>query len=88
MLIGKQKSSSRAVQTHVVGEPLPSQPTFSFTPATTDVPSGEHVVPLVEQPISDQPERVEEIQQGDFTPTTTMEQRRFSAPQSDWDPAR
>jgi hypothetical protein len=87
ILIGKQKSSSRTVQSHVVGEPLPTQPTFPITPTESDVHS-EHVAPPLEPPMGDQPERVEEIQQADFTPVPTVEQRRFSAPQSDWDPAR
>jgi glycogenin len=58
-----------------------------MTPPKTDVHSEDVAYP-VEAPMGDQPERVEEIQQVDFTPTPTVEQRRFSAPQSDWDPAR
>jgi glycogenin glucosyltransferase len=96
-LIGKQKTPSQTVQSQVIGEPLPtapsqpppsSQPAFSFTPATTDVPSAENITTPVEPPMGDKPEVVEEIQHGDFKPTPTVEQRRFSAPHSDWNPAR
>jgi hypothetical protein len=79
----------------VIGEPLPtppSQPAFSFTPftpvAADDEPSAENIAIPVEPPMGDKPEVVEEIQHKDFKPTPTVEQRRFSAPHSDWDPAR
>lgn len=88
MLIGQQKSPSRSVQSQVVGEPLPAQPAFSITPPRAEVHPEEGVPPPVESPMGDPPERVEEIQQEDFKPTPTVEQRRFSAPQSEWDPAR
>jgi hypothetical protein len=93
-LIGKQKTPAQTVQSQVIGEPLPtplsqpSQPTFSFAPATTDEPSAENIAIPVEPPMGDKPEVVEEIQHKDFKPTPTVVQRRFSAPQSDWDPAR
>jgi hypothetical protein len=88
ILIGKQKSSSQSVQSQVVGEPLPTRPTVSITPPKIEVHPDEVVPPSVEQPMGDQPERVEEIQHEDFKPTPTVEQRRFSAPHSEWDPAR
>jgi hypothetical protein len=90
-LIGKQKTPSQTVQSQVIGEPLPTppnQPTFSFAPATTDVPPAENIAIPVEPPMGDKPEVVEEMQHADFKPTPTVVQRRFSAPHSDWDPAR
>ena len=41
-----------------------------------------------EQPMGDQPDAVEEVHKEDFTPTPTVQQRRFSAPHADWDPSR
>ena len=50
---------------------------------------GEQETPASEVPLSEKaPEQLESIEQGDITPTPTVEQRRFSAPLTDWDPAR
>ena len=42
----------------------------------------------VERPFGDQPTVEEQIQSNDYTPTPTQEQRRWSAPHAEWDPAR
>lgn len=41
-----------------------------------------------EKPLADQPELIETLQKGDYEPTPTVEQRRFSAPMADWDASR
>ena len=38
--------------------------------------------------MTEQAEMFESIEQGEVTPIPTVEQRRFSAPMADWDPAR
>ncbi len=38
--------------------------------------------------MGDQPEPVEQMYKQDFEPTSTAEQRRFSAPQMEWDASR
>lgn len=82
------------MQSYVSGEtlpPLPAQPTrsgYSTTQPQTDIHSGEYVELTVERSMSDHPELAEEVRQEDFTPTPTVEHRRFALPHSDWDPAR
>ena len=42
-----------------------------------------------EQPLSEKAETAQEaVKRGDIVPVPTIEQRRFSAPSSDWDPVR
>lgn len=55
-----------------------------------NVPSTEphdHNVAL-EQPMGDAPTPAEQVIQEDFKPTPTAQQRRFSAPHVEWEPAR
>ena len=66
--------ASKTVPKYVFGEPMLIQ-----TPEMVEL------VPVSEEPMGDKPEPIHEQ---DFTPTPTVEQRKFSAPQSDWDPAR
>ena len=66
--------AAKTVPGYVFGEPMPVQ-----TPEIVEPGPGP------EPPMGDIPEPVHEQ---DFTPTPTVEQRKFSAPQSDWDPAR
>ena len=41
-----------------------------------------------EPPLTEQPEFAESLEHGEVTAVPTVEQRRFSAPMADWDPAR
>jgi glycogenin len=43
---------------------------------------------LTEQPMGDVPDASEKAAENDFTPTPTVVQRKFSAPQVDWEPAK
>ena len=42
-------------------------------------------LPTTEQPLSDPGEPAENIDQGVVEPTPTVEQRKFSAPEMEWD---
>ena len=45
------------------------------------------LAPTTEMPLTERPEgRAEVLEQGDITPVPTLEQRRFSAPLTEWDP--
>lgn len=61
-----------------------------FPPPRIEVepPPPEGSATSIEQPMGDQPELVEEVQKEDFNPIPTVEQRRFSAPHTEWDPSR
>ena len=60
---------------HVSAEPASEPGVASLTSAA-------------EQSIADQPGMVETIQRGEYEPTPTVEQRRFSAPMMEWDASR
>lgn len=61
-------------------KPQPA-PGIHFTAPTVDVGSQE-------RPLSDQPSLEEKIEQESYQPTPTVEQRRWSAPRVEWEPAR
>lgn len=44
--------------------------------------------PQAEAPLGDAPSPAQQVAQEDFKPTPTVEQRRFSAPHVEWEPAR
>lgn len=73
---------SGTVQQYVVGEAIGSE--YGFNPNATSEDSTPASEPLLTENI----ERSESIQQGDVTPTATMQQRRFSAPMTEWDPVQ
>jgi glycogenin len=66
------------------------QPPEESAPAPEDsAPAPEDSAPAsTGSPFLDQPDRVERIESEDNEPTPTVQQRRFSAPQSEWDPIR
>lgn len=94
---GQALDAPRTVQDYVTGEkttsylgysssyppPQPEQP-----PALTIQPPPEASFTTIEPDMGDQPERIEEMVKQDFQPTSTVEQRRFSAPQIEWDASR
>jgi glycogenin len=52
-------------------------------------PETSHGDPAMEQPMSDEPDATEmAADDSNFNPTPTAEQRKFSAPHIDWEPAR
>lgn len=88
---GQSKPTSREVQQHVKGEV--STTDYGYSSAASAIPSipqiREPEAPAsTEQPIMDRQDTAESIIQGDVIPVRTVEQRRFSAPQVHWDPAR
>lgn len=71
--------SGTAVQSQVKGERVDyGYSSVSLGPAVTST----------EPSLTDSANRAEEIVQGNFEPTSTVEQRRFSAPQNEWDATR
>lgn len=89
--------SSKTVHQHVQGEKantvsdhwITHASDHSITHVTGPVPSivlePESHPTATEQPLSDPGERSENIDQGIVEPTPTAEQRKFSAPQMEWD---
>ncbi|KAF1958111.1 nucleotide-diphospho-sugar transferase [Byssothecium circinans] len=89
------RRSLTAVQQHVQGEttnadfgtastPHITVPETVTEPEAPDVSTEAPAVPT-EAPLSEPGEVVENINQGVIEPTPTVEQRRFSAPQMEWD---
>ncbi|KAH7136072.1 nucleotide-diphospho-sugar transferase [Dendryphion nanum] len=73
-------ASSKTAQQHVEGEKASTGSDPSHVPDIVVEPA-----PSTEQPLSDPGELAEIIDQGVVEPTPTAEQRKFSAPQMDWD---
>ncbi|EXJ83870.1 hypothetical protein A1O1_07498 [Capronia coronata CBS 617.96] len=92
---GRTYDSRKKVQDYVRGEePLyvaqqqpspPHQGQIPLPPQITISQSGSNKPASVELPLGDAPTPTV---QGDFHPTPTVEQRRFSAPHVDWQPTR
>lgn len=67
---------------------------YQQPPPQAQPPPGIHVTSPqgdsapMERPFGDQPGLDEKIQQEGFKPTSTQEQRRWSAPHAEWEPAR
>ena len=88
---GQSMSTSRVVQQHVKGEA--STADYGYSSAAPAIPSMLQIQEpeasaSTEQPLLDKQDPAEGIIQGDLLPVRTAEQRRFSAPQVQWDPAR
>ncbi|MCJ1404946.1 glycogenin glucosyltransferase [Xylographa trunciseda] len=92
----QEKQSVQQVQQYVKGEDSINEEYgySSFEPSITELyakeSSGHDILTSsAEQPFSEKAEVVQEgVRQGDVLPVPTVEQRRFSAPSSDWDPIR
>ena len=80
------------MQRHVDGESTSSD--FGYAalgasyPTSAEQPEPEAPLTTTEQPFTDPGERLEHISQGTEVPVPTVEQRRFSAPQAEWDATR
>ena len=68
---------------------------YQITQPHPEPPPGIHVhaprddhASSMERPMGDQPGLAERIEEGGYKPTSTQEQRRWSAPQSEWEPTR
>ncbi|KAF7506524.1 hypothetical protein GJ744_011670 [Endocarpon pusillum] len=94
---GRPRDTPRTVPNYVTGEKTTSYLGYSFSepqpqhePAPwIDVePPPEAPATTTEEAMGDQPEPVEQIDKQDFEPTSTVEQRRFTAPQMEWDASR
>lgn len=71
---------------HQFQQQAPSgQPPSIFIQPPPETGLGE---PAVEQPMGDEPDATERAAENDFTPTSTVEQRKFSAPHIEWEPAK
>ncbi|MCJ1384637.1 glycogenin glucosyltransferase [Xylographa soralifera] len=93
---GKQSAQPvQQVQQYVKGETLTNDYGFSSSDLSdmdlyADDSDGSYIpTSSAEQPLSEKAEvNRENTRQGDVLPVPTTEQRRFSAPTSDWDPVR
>lgn len=81
-LSGQSGKGSRTVQQYVAGEVSGVEYGFSLNATSED--SGTNTEP----PLTENIERSESIQQGEVSPPSTIQQRRFSAPLTEWDPVR
>jgi glycogenin glucosyltransferase len=63
--------------------PAIAPPSMTQPPAPVEVPTS-----TVEEPFTEPVEQAEAIDQGIIEPAPTVEQRRFSAPQMEWDATR
>jgi glycogenin len=82
-------AATRTVPQRVAGEQYLYQPTYpSMQPPATSVAEAEPEVTTTEAPMGDQLEPIEKVTKEDFEPTPTVQQRKFSAPQAEWDPSR
>jgi lipopolysaccharide biosynthesis glycosyltransferase len=90
---GQYQERSKTVQDYVKGEETMYLPGYSqrqpeAPPRINIEEPQEAPVVATEQPMDDQPETSKQVQQEATEPAPTIEQRKFSAPQVDWDPAR
>jgi hypothetical protein len=95
---GQSLDAPRTVQSYVTGEKTTSYLGYSSSspssqpqqqpPSINIQPPPESSVTTTEAAMGDQPEPVEQIDNQDFEPTPTTEQRRFSAPRMEWDALR
>jgi hypothetical protein len=92
---GQGRDAPRTVQSYVTGENTTTylgyssaQPQPQGLPQINIQPPPEASVTTTEGAMGDQPEPEEQMAQHDFEPTPTAEQRRFSAPQMEWDASR
>lgn len=70
------------MQQYVAGEASGAEYGFTSNAASEDN------VTNIELPLTENIERSESIQQDEATSTPTVQQRRFSAPMTEWDPVQ
>ncbi|KAI9708325.1 MAG: glycogenin glucosyltransferase [Bogoriella megaspora] len=88
---GASLPAPRPVQQHVTGEATSTDygyTAFEHSIPTVTVREPEAPITTTEQSFIDTGELVENIEQGKEIPPPTVEQRRFSAPQIEWDATR
>jgi glycogenin len=90
---GQYQERPKAVQDYVKGEETVYLPGYSQAqpqeaPTVYIEEPQEAPATATEQPMGDQPDTTEQVHQEAFDPVPTVEQRRFSAPHVEWDPAR
>lgn len=90
---GQYQERPKTVQDYVKGEETVYLPGYSQAQPqaapTINVEEPQEAPPTtIEQPMGDQPDTAEQVHQEAFEPAPTVEQRRFSAPHVEWDPAR
>ncbi|KAI9692317.1 MAG: glycogenin glucosyltransferase [Bathelium mastoideum] len=81
----------KVVQQHVEGESTSTDFGYSALasyPTHTETREPEAPIVTTEQPFTDPGDPVENIAYGNDIPVPTVEQRRFSAPQAEWDATR
>lgn len=91
---GSYAPSSTNVQSEVKGEssstdngyPATGYPPTSIPPPSQSPP--EASLTSTEAPLTESNEQIEQLEQGLIEPTPTVEQRKFSAPQMEWDATR
>ncbi|MCJ1331629.1 glycogenin glucosyltransferase [Thelotrema lepadinum] len=84
---GQAISRPRIVQQHVFGEAQTAD--FGFSSASPHSASSTIKAPVsMSESLFEKSDLVEQINQGEITPTPTAEQRRFSTPYIEWDPTR
>ncbi|KAG9674518.1 nucleotide-diphospho-sugar transferase, partial [Aureobasidium melanogenum] len=69
-------------------EPAAEYTSGRYSPASSPVPEPEAPILTTEADPAEERELGEELSQGRVEPTPTVEQRRFSAPQAEWDATR
>ncbi|KAF2433221.1 nucleotide-diphospho-sugar transferase [Tothia fuscella] len=84
---GKQSASSTmAIQKQVFGEP--TEIDYGSPRIVLHEPTPDNPPTAIEQPFTEPGEVAENLMEGITEPTPTIEQRRFSAPQMEWDATR
>ena len=78
-----QPEQRRGSSGYQITQPHPQPPPGIHAMA----PQDDHAASM-ERPMGDQPGLAERINQADYKPTSTQEQRRWSAPQTEWEPTR
>lgn len=97
---GQSQTAPKKVQDYVFGEDARFEPGYSSvqpssqsneqqTPSIVIQPPESHSdQPAMEAPMGDVPDSSEKVAEDDFKPVPTAQQRRFSAPHSDWEPSK
>ena len=90
---GQFQERPKSVQDYVKGEETVYLPGYSQAqpqepPEIVIEEPKEAPATATERPMGDQPDTNEQVHQESFEPTPTVEQRRFSAPHVEWDPAK
>jgi glycogenin len=96
---GQSLTAPKKVQDYVHGENTRFAPGYSSSepqqqprhqspPSIVVQPPASTEQPSTEAPMGDAPDASEKVAENDFTPTPTVQQRKFSAPHVEWEPAK